>query len=89
MESEDSALLKAFGSEGAGIFAAPSLVEREIAAQYRVTVLARVPEIRERFYAISMERRLNHPAVTAIERAVRHDLAALGARRAPRARSER
>ncbi len=82
MESEDSALLKAFGSEGAGIFAAPSLVEREIAAQYRVSVVARVPEIRERFYAISMERRLNHPAVAAIQRAAQDDLASLSAPRA-------
>lgn len=74
LESEDSALLKAFGGEGVGVFAAPSIVEREIASQYGVRVIGRAPDVRERFYAISMERRLKHPAIAAIQRAARTDL---------------
>jgi LysR family transcriptional activator of nhaA len=70
-EFEDSALLNAFGQSGAGVFPAPSLVEREVCRQYGVRVVGRVPEVRERFYAISVERRLKHPAVRAISDAAR------------------
>ncbi len=67
-EFEDSALLKAFGQAGRGIFAAPTLIEKEVRRQYRVRLIGHVPSIRERFYAISVERRLQHPAVVAISR---------------------
>src|SRR5690606_21376488 len=49
-EFEDSALLKVFGGDGLGIFAAPSVVEAEVTADYGVEVLGRAPEIRERYY---------------------------------------
>jgi LysR family transcriptional activator of nhaA len=73
-EFQDSALLKVFGADGAGIFPAPTAVEREIVAQYGVRVLGRAADVRERFYAISVERRLKHPAVVAISEAARHEL---------------
>lgn len=73
-EFEDSALLKVFGQEGAGIFAAPSAVEREICRQYGVTVVGRTNAVRERFYAITVERRLTNPAVVAISTAAREEL---------------
>jgi len=73
-EFEDSALLQQFGADGAGIFAAPSAVEQEVVAQFGVRVLGRVEEVRERFYAISVERRLKHPAVVAISDAARDAL---------------
>lgn len=73
-EFEDSALLKVLGSEGRGIFAAPTVVEAEVVAQYGVQVLGRTPEVRERYYAISIERRLKHPAVLAITQAARREL---------------
>jgi LysR family transcriptional regulator, transcriptional activator of nhaA len=57
-EFDDSALLKVFGGAGAGLFAAPEVIEKEVCAHYGVKVVARVPEIRERFYAISPERRI-------------------------------
>lgn len=72
-EFEDSALLKVFGAEGRGIFAAPSVVEDEVKVQYRVEVLGRAPEVRERFYAISVERRLKHPAVVALTQGARDE----------------
>jgi LysR family transcriptional activator of nhaA len=70
-EFEDSALLKVFGHDGVGVFAGPTAVEREIRRQYGARVLGRVPEVRERFYAISIERRLKHPAVVAISQEAR------------------
>lgn len=73
-EFEDSALLKVFGGDGVGLFPAPTVVEREVASQYGVEVLGRVEEVRERFYAISVERRLKHPAVVAICEAARQEL---------------
>lgn len=71
---EDSALLKVFGGDGIGIFAAPTVVEKEVCRQYGVSVLGRAPEIRERFYAVSVERRLKNPAIVAISEAARHEL---------------
>jgi len=73
-EFEDSALLKAFGADGIGAFAAPTVVEAEVMAQYGVEIVGKSDEIKERFYAISAERRLKHPAVVAISDAARQDL---------------
>jgi LysR family transcriptional regulator, transcriptional activator of nhaA len=68
-EFEDSALLKAFGQAGCGIFAIPTLIEAEVQRQYRVRLIGRAPTIRERFYAISIERKIKHPAVRMISQA--------------------
>ena len=73
-EFEDSALMKVFGADGIGVFAAPTAVARQVRRQYGVRVLGRVAAVRERFYAISPERRLKHPAVVAICEAARTDL---------------
>ena len=73
-EFEDSALLKAFGADGVGVFPAPTVAEKEILAQYRVELLGRAPELKERFYAISVERRLKNPAVLAITGAARAEM---------------
>lgn len=73
-EFEDSALLKVFGAEGVGFFPAPSVVEREVAAQYGVEIIGRAKEVRERYYVISAERRIKHPAVLAITRSARKQL---------------
>jgi LysR family transcriptional activator of nhaA len=73
-EFEDSALMKAFGEAGNGIFPAPTAIEREVTAQHGVKLLGRIPSVRERFYAITVERRLRHPGVVAISKAARKDL---------------
>ncbi len=65
-EFSDSALLKAFAQEGDGVFSAPVIIEEEVVRQYRVEVIGRTDQVRERFYAISVERVIHHPAVTAI-----------------------
>jgi LysR family transcriptional regulator, transcriptional activator of nhaA len=65
-ELEDSALAKAFGQSGKGVMAIPDIIEREAAAAYGLYRIGVVNSIRERFYAITPERRLKHPAVIAI-----------------------
>lgn len=73
-EFSDSALLKAFGARGEGVFLAPTMVEAEVKRMYGVQVVGRDEELRERFYAISVEKKLAHPAVLAITRAARASL---------------
>lgn len=73
-EFEDSALLKVFGQSGMGLFVGPSAIEAEIKRQHGVQVVGRIEAIRERFYAISVERKLKHPAVLAISDSARQKL---------------
>lgn len=70
-EFDDSALMKAFGQAGTGIFIAPTPIASEVEKQYGVTVIGKTEEIREQFYAISVERRISHPAVAAITETAR------------------
>jgi LysR family transcriptional activator of nhaA len=73
-EFVDSALMKTFGHAGAGIFPAPSVIERQVCEQYGVAVIGRIDAVREQFYAISIDRRLKHPAVVAVFESARRDL---------------
>ena len=77
-EFEDSALLKVFGGDGIGIFTAPTVVEKEVCRQHNVSVIGQAPELKERFYAVSVERRLKHPAVVAISETARQEIFAPG-----------
>jgi LysR family transcriptional regulator, transcriptional activator of nhaA len=73
-EFEDSALLKVFGGDGVGVFTAPTAVEKEVCQQYGVDVVGHAPEVKERFYAVSVERRLKNPAAVAISDGARQEL---------------
>jgi LysR family transcriptional activator of nhaA len=73
-EFDDSALMKTFGQDGVGVFCSPSVMEAEVKRQYGVQVVGRADDIRERFYAISPERRLKNPAVVAICESAREEL---------------
>jgi LysR family transcriptional activator of nhaA len=73
-EFDDSALLKVFAQAGRGLFAGPEAVERQIARQYGVRVVGRCEGVRERFFAISAERRLAHPAVVTLTESAREKL---------------
>jgi LysR family transcriptional activator of nhaA len=73
-EFEDSALMKVFGADGVGLFVGPTVVEREVCEQYGVQIVGTLSDVRERFYAVSVERRLKHPAVVLITDAARHRL---------------
>ena len=71
---DDSALLKAFGRAGVGMFAAPSTIADQVRLQYGVAPIGQTDAVTEAFYAISLERRLMHPAVVAITTAARQKL---------------
>ena len=73
-EFEDGALLKAFGRAGVGIFPVPSAIAKQVCRQYGVTAIGRTEAVTDAFYAISVERRLTHPAVVAITEAARKEL---------------
>jgi LysR family transcriptional activator of nhaA len=71
---DDSALMKVFGQAGRGLFFAPNAIAGEIEQQYGVQRVGVLDRVRERFYAISVERRIRHPAILAITTAARGDL---------------
>ena len=73
-EFDDSTLIKVFGQAGAGVFAAPSIIESSVRKQYGVASIGHLDRVRERFYAISAERRLKHPGIIAITESARREL---------------
>lgn len=75
-EFEDSALLKTFGQAGAGIFAVSSMIQDEVERQYGVEAIGMAEGVIERFYAISLERKMSHPAVVTICKAARLNMVA-------------
>jgi LysR family transcriptional activator of nhaA len=77
-EFEDSALLKVFGQGTGAMFPAPAVIARDVCRFYGVREVGRTSAVRERYYAISAERRLKHPGVLAITSAARDELFAAG-----------
>ena len=73
-EFEDPALLTTFGERVRAVFPAPTAIEAEILRSHRVVVVGRTEAVRERYYAISVERRLKHAAVAAITSAARTEV---------------
>ena len=65
-ECEDSALLQTFGRAGVGLFPASAAIADDVRRTFGVREVGRLEAVRERFFAISVERRLKHPAVLAI-----------------------
>jgi LysR family transcriptional activator of nhaA len=73
-EFDDAALSKAFAQAGVGLVAVPTIIEDEVARQYGLRRVGLLEGVRERYYAISVERKLKHPAVVAISEAARETL---------------
>jgi LysR family transcriptional activator of nhaA len=71
---DDSALLQAFGQRGHGVFAMPTAIEAEVERQFNCSIIGRTDEIETCFYAITVERKLRHPAVVAIAEAARSQI---------------
>ena len=65
-EFQDYALLRAFGQAGTGVFPIASVFERELKRQDSLHRIGSTDGVRQRFYAISVERKLKHPAVVTI-----------------------
>jgi len=63
---QDSALIKTMGQAGLGVFVGPAAISDAICATFAVRVLGMVTELKERYYAISLDRRLANPALQAI-----------------------
>lgn len=70
-EFDDMALMKAFGRTGVGIFPTPAVIAEEVQEQYGVEMVGYVEEVVVKYYAISVERRLTHPAVVAVSEAAK------------------
>lgn len=73
-EFDDTALMKVFGDRGRGLFVAPTAIEDALLERDHLQVIGRIDEVRQSYYAISVERRLHHPAVVAIAQHAREDL---------------
>jgi LysR family transcriptional regulator, transcriptional activator of nhaA len=65
-EFDDSALMFWFGRTGTGIFPAPTAIEAELRREMDLRVVGRAKDVRERFYAITLDERPRHPGVVAI-----------------------
>lgn len=65
-EFDDSALMRAFGQEGRGIYPVPALIAAQMCQQDGLVSVGSADTVIERFYAISVARRVSHPAVLAI-----------------------
>ena len=61
-EFDDTALLKFFGKAGRGIFCLSSSVEQEVMQRFDVDVIGRAQELTDRYYAITPDRKIRHPA---------------------------
>jgi LysR family transcriptional activator of nhaA len=70
-EFADSGLMKTFGQAGMGLFVGPTVIDAEIRRQYQVETVGRIEGIHFQCYAITVERRLKHPAVLAISNSAR------------------
>ncbi len=73
-EFDDSALLKAFGEAGAGVFPAPVPITAEVERMYHVRCVGVADSVTEKYFAISPERKIKHPAVVSITQAARQTL---------------
>lgn len=65
-EFDDLALMTAFGRGGTGVFPSPTSIERDIQKEFNVRIVGRLPEVKERFYAVTAERKIKNPIVSAI-----------------------
>jgi LysR family transcriptional activator of nhaA len=74
-EVEGSDLLNVMSEAGAGMFAAPSVIDGDIRVRYAVASVGVAQGIEESFYAITAERKIENPAVARILDAARSELA--------------
>ena len=65
-ELDDLALASVLGEKGLGVIAAPDVLDKELRQRYALQLVGHAPDIRQRFFAISVERKIKNPAVAAI-----------------------
>jgi LysR family transcriptional regulator, transcriptional activator of nhaA len=65
-EFEDYALLREFASAGHGFAPVPAVLEDQFRRRFKLSRIGRAQHVKAEFYAISVERKIKHPAVAAI-----------------------
>lgn len=65
-EIDDAALLRVIGSRGLGLFPVRAALRAEMKRIAGTAFVGPVEGVRERYYALSLDRRIHHPAVGAI-----------------------
>lgn len=65
-EFDDNALLNTFGHQGRGLFPAPMALAADVQEQLGAVPVGAMPQVREQIYALSNERKIQHPAIAAI-----------------------
>jgi LysR family transcriptional activator of nhaA len=73
-ELDDLALASVLGEKALGVLAAPDVIAEELKKRYALQLVGRAKDIRQRFFAISVERKIKHPAVAAICEVARKEL---------------
>jgi LysR family transcriptional activator of nhaA len=82
-EFDDTALATVLGEAGLGAFVVPAVIEKEVRQRYDVRLVGHLQDLRQRFYAISIERKIRHPAVAAICEVARTRIFPMNAGRPP------
>jgi len=65
-EFDDNALLNTFGQQGRGLFPAPTALAANVRQQLGAVPVGPIPQVREQIYALSNERKIQHPGIAAI-----------------------
>ena len=65
-ECDDNALIMSLGQAKVGFFISPTIVGKEVVRQYKVREVGCLDGLTEKFYAVSIDRKIEHPAVKAI-----------------------
>lgn len=65
-EIDDGGLLRVFGAAGQGLFPVRAALRTEVEEALGAVCVGRLDGLRERYYALSAERRVRHPAVVAL-----------------------
>ena len=73
-EFDDSALTLAFGREGRGVLFAPTVLAAQLKREHGLLAIGHIGTIVEEFFAISIEKRISHPAISSIMNAARSTL---------------
>lgn len=73
-EVDDAGLLRVFGSLGRGVFPVRAALRSEVEDLHDVTYVGACDGVRERYYAVTIDRRIRHPALSALVDSARKQL---------------
>lgn len=82
-EADDSALLKTFARDGAGLVLAPAVLADDLARTHGLVPCGTLPGVQARYHAITVERRVRHPALVRLLQLARAGLFEAPARPRP------